>query len=192
VIRRAFQRGGTSSFLDELRAEQKRAGVTSAIRNHDTPRLFERLVSTLSYQGISDRVARGFMERNGEIDWPQVSRSVRTDPCCGKSAVDRAHPELLTSCGLPAAPLRNGRLNQTAYSLYLFIRDIADGDVTGWIDGVLHDHRDDDVHARAGELVDAMCGVFGVSHKMLPMLLSRCFWPPTEPVNRYGSRQAQA
>jgi hypothetical protein len=30
--------------------------------------------------------------------------------------------------------LRNGRLNQTAYCLYLFIRDIADGDLIGWID----------------------------------------------------------
>jgi len=38
---------------------------------------------------------------------------------------------------LPKHNLRNGRLNQTAYSLFLFIRDIADGDLVGWIDGQL-------------------------------------------------------
>jgi hypothetical protein len=30
--------------------------------------------------------------------------------------------------------LRNGHRNQIAYSLYLFIRDVADGDLVGWID----------------------------------------------------------
>jgi hypothetical protein len=33
--------------------------------------------------------------------------------------------------------LRNGHLNQTAYSLFLFIRDLADGDLIGWIDAQL-------------------------------------------------------
>ena len=45
-------------------------------------------------------------------------------------------PSPITSarCPLPSHDLRNGRLNQTAYSLFLFIRDIADGDLIGWID----------------------------------------------------------
>jgi hypothetical protein len=38
---------------------------------------------------------------------------------------------------VPAHNLRNGRLNQTAYALYLFIRDIADCDLVAWIDGQL-------------------------------------------------------
>jgi hypothetical protein len=38
--------------------------------------------------------------------------------------------------------LRNGRLNQTAYSLFLFIRDIADGDLVGWIDRQLAEPND--------------------------------------------------
>jgi len=33
--------------------------------------------------------------------------------------------------------MRNSRLNQTAYSLYLFVRDVADGDLVGWIDAPL-------------------------------------------------------
>jgi hypothetical protein len=35
---------------------------------------------------------------------------------------------------LPNHWLRNGRLNQTAYALHLFIRDVAEGDLVGWID----------------------------------------------------------
>jgi hypothetical protein len=38
------------------------------------------------------------------------------------------------ACPLPRHDLRNGRLNQTAYSLFLFMRDIAGGDIVGWID----------------------------------------------------------
>jgi hypothetical protein len=33
--------------------------------------------------------------------------------------------------------LRNGRLNQTAYSLFLFVRDVANGDLVQWIDDQL-------------------------------------------------------
>jgi hypothetical protein len=38
------------------------------------------------------------------------------------------------SAPLPTHRLRNGRLNQMAYSPYLFIRDVADGDLISWID----------------------------------------------------------
>ena len=40
-------------------------------------------------------------------------------------------PNHLPACPLPLYPLRNGRLNQTAYSLFLFIRDLAGGDLAG-------------------------------------------------------------
>ena len=46
-------------------------------------------------------------------------------------------PSTLARCPLPSHDLRNGHLNQTAYSLFLFIRDIADGDLIGWIDAQL-------------------------------------------------------
>jgi hypothetical protein len=36
-----------------------------------------------------------------------------------------AEPDHIEACPLPSHDLRNGRLNQTAYSLYLFIRDLA-------------------------------------------------------------------
>ena len=45
-----------------------------------------------------------------------------------------AEPNQFGDCPLPRHPLRNGRLNQTAYSLFLFIRDIAGGDIVTWIE----------------------------------------------------------
>jgi hypothetical protein len=45
-----------------------------------------------------------------------------------------AQPNHIAACPVPTHRLRNGHLNQLAYSLYLFIRDVADGDLVGWID----------------------------------------------------------
>ena len=77
---------------------------------------------------------------------------------------------------MPSHDLRNGRLNQTAYSLYLFIRDIADGDLVGWIDQELQkaDHPHD--AERLARLREALIGplreVYGVADKVLTMTLS--------------------
>ena len=45
-----------------------------------------------------------------------------------------SEPDHIDGCPLPSHQLRNGRLNQMAYSLFLFMRDISDGDLVGWID----------------------------------------------------------
>jgi hypothetical protein len=72
--------------------------------------------------------------------------------------------------------LRNGRLNQTAYSLYLFIRDITDGDLIGWIDQRLqaaNDPAGPDRLARMREaLIAPLREIYGVSDKVLTMALS--------------------
>jgi hypothetical protein len=46
---------------------------------------------------------------------------------------------------LPTHDLRNDHLNQAAYALYLFIRDIAEGDLIGWIDQQLQAANSPDV-----------------------------------------------
>src|SRR5436190_398148 len=71
---------------------------------------------------------------------------------------------------------RNGRLNQTAYSLFLFIRDIPAGDLVGWIDRQLAaangpPGRDRLPRLRAA-LIDPLRQVYGVSDKVLTMALS--------------------
>ena len=72
--------------------------------------------------------------------------------------------------------MRNGRLNQTAYSLFLFIRDVAEGDLVGRIDRQLQEadgspgpHR---LARMRGSLIEALRQVYGVSDKVLTMALS--------------------
>src|SRR5258708_11904544 len=72
--------------------------------------------------------------------------------------------------------LRNGRLNQTAYSLFLFIRDVADGDLVGWIDRQLQEANDPPGPARLARmrasLIEPLREVYGLSDKVLTMALS--------------------
>jgi hypothetical protein len=92
---------------------------------------------------------------------------------------------------LPNHWLRNGRLNQTAYSLHLFIRDIADGDLVGWLD-----RRLDTAARQSGPnrlarmraaLVEPLKEVYGVSDKVLMMALSQLFLGA--PLNRRRWRE---
>jgi hypothetical protein len=72
--------------------------------------------------------------------------------------------------------LRNGHLNQIAYSLYLFVRDIADGDLIGWIDQRLQAANNPAGLDRLARLRDTLIAplreIYGVSDKVLAMALS--------------------
>jgi hypothetical protein len=77
---------------------------------------------------------------------------------------------------LPKHDLRNGRLNQTAYSLFLFMRDLADGDIVAWIDDRLASVGPVPASDRPARLRRALLEplgyVYGVSNKVLAMALS--------------------
>jgi hypothetical protein len=77
---------------------------------------------------------------------------------------------------VPKHDLRNGRLNQTAYSLFLFIRDVADGDLVSWIDRQLHEATDppgpDRLARMRASLIEPLREVYGLSDKVLIMALS--------------------
>jgi hypothetical protein len=73
--------------------------------------------------------------------------------------------------------LRNGHLNQAAYCLYLFIRDIAEGDLIGWIDQRLQAVSspagpDRLARMRGDALIEPLREIYGVSDKVLSMALS--------------------
>jgi hypothetical protein len=72
--------------------------------------------------------------------------------------------------------LRNGHLNQAAYSLFLFIRDLADGDLIGWIDAKLAAANGppgpDRLSRMAAALIEPMREIYGGSDKVLAMALS--------------------
>jgi hypothetical protein len=148
LILRVCHIAGTAAFIDEAGLGREGKDLRKAIRGRNTAALFDWLVAALSYQGISDEVAKNFMDRHGLASWQVIESDLRRRPSClklksywhfydcryNKSRFTCAEPDHLADCPLPRSWLRNGRLNQTAYSLYLFVRDIADGDLVGWID----------------------------------------------------------
>jgi hypothetical protein len=133
------------------------------------------------------------MERHGNATWVVIANDLRRQPSCpklrsywhfhdcryNKSRYTCAKPDHLARCPLPNHWLRNGRLNQTAYALHLFIRDVADGDLVSWIDrrlraAVVQPGADPLASMRAA-VVDPLREVYGVSDKVLMMVLSTLF-----------------
>ena len=181
---------GAASLIDDIRADLRAEGIATAIRRHDTATLFDWLISALSYQGISDQVATDYMERHGRAQWADIDAKVAASPTCPKlksywhfhgcryDKISRtcSEPDHIDTCPLPSHQLRNGRLNQMAYSLFLFIRDIADGDLVGWIDRQFQTADDPASPNRLAQLREALIGplreVYGVSDKVLTMTLS--------------------
>jgi hypothetical protein len=181
---------GSASLIDDLRAELRAEGVFAAIRRHDTGTLFDWLMAAVSYQGISDRVASGYMDRHGRARWADIQTKLGHGTSCLKlqsywhyhgcryDKISRtcAEPDHIDHCPVPSHDLRNGRLNQTAYSLNLFIRDVADGDLVGWIDRQLREAdwpHDADRPARLrAALIEPLRQVYGLADKVLTMTLS--------------------
>jgi hypothetical protein len=178
----------SADFIDESQVDNR--AIRSAIKDHDTAALFDWLMAALSHQGISDRVADDYMDQHGRVTWRQIKRDMAGRPSCPKlqsywefhgcryhkTSQTCGEPDHIANCPLPTHDLRNGRLNQTAYSLYLFIRDIADNDLVGWVEGQLASAAapaDPGRHARMRHaLLDPLRYVYGVSDKVLSMALS--------------------
>lgn len=181
---------GSTSFLGEIDAEANEAGLVQAVASGQTSRIFDWLLTTFSFQGISDRVAREYMEKHGTASWAEMEASLKVTPSCPKLASYWAYdgcrydkgsrtcsePDHIGSCPVPCPRLRNGRLNQTAYSLFLFVRDIAGGDLIGWIDrqlaGAVGSSEVDLEAARQEALLGPLRNVYGISDKVLTMALS--------------------
>jgi hypothetical protein len=171
--------------MDQIRTDN--SALRSAIKGCDTAALFDWLTAMLSYQGVSDRVASDYMDQHGRVTWHEIKRALATQPSCPKlqsywqfygcryhkTSGICAEPDHVAQCPLPTHVLRNGRLNQTAYSLYLFIRDIAENDLVGWIEGQLGSVADAcDVSQKRDALLGPLRHVYGVSDKVLSMALS--------------------
>jgi hypothetical protein len=172
-------------LLEEVRREDGNR-LRRAIKRGDTPALFDWLFSALSYQGVSNQVAYDYMKRHGRVSWHDLQAKFACRPACPKlrsywrfygCRYDKAsrtcsEPCHVRRCPLPGHDLRNGRLNQTAYSLYLFIRGIADGDLIAWIDARLHQADDgsvDRLTAMRRALIEPLREIYGVSDKVLSM-----------------------
>jgi len=190
LIRTVCAVAGSTSFLDEIDAEIQGAGLDQAVLASATPAVFDWLLTTFSFQGISDRVAREYMDKHGTASWAEIEAGLKAAPSCpklrgywhyegcryDKGSVTCSEPDHIDACPVPRPRLRNGRLNQTAYSLFLFVRDIAGGDLVGWIDNQLEDavgsSRTDLEAARQEALIGPLRNIYGVADKVLSMGLS--------------------
>jgi hypothetical protein len=130
------------------------------------------------------------MEKHGRATWRDIEANLRQHVGCPKlrsywqfhgcryDKVSRtcAEPEHIHRCPLPRHDLRNGRLNQSAYSLFLFIRDMANGDLVGWIDRQLQASSGppgpDRLSRMRAALIEPLRQVYGLSDKVLTMALS--------------------
>jgi hypothetical protein len=186
VIHQVCCFAGSFDLLEEFRNQD----LSAAVKRRDSTVLFDRLMYEFSFQGISDQIAIDYMHRHGQATWRSVRKNLAKRPSCPKlqtywhfhgcryekTSRTCAEPDHIAGCPLPTHRLRNGHLNQLAYSLYLFIRDVADGDLVGWIDDRLTEMGDEpgrDRPTRAGEaLIEALGNVYGVSDKVLAMALS--------------------
>ena len=178
------------SFLDEIDTEIHEAGLDRAVASGHTPPVFDWLLSAFSYQGISDRVARSYMEKHGTVSWAEIEANLQATPSCpklrsywryegcryDKGSFTCSEPDHIDACPVPRRRLRNGRLNQTAHSLFLFVRNIMGGDLIGWIDGQLEAATGSSAAhleaARQEALIGPLRNVYGVSDKVLTMALS--------------------
>lgn len=190
LVRRICGVAGAGSLIDDIRVGLARHGVIAAVQRHDTAVMFDWLIDALSYQGVSDSIAYGYMEQHGRVRWYDITAALAECPSCSKlgcywpfercgyrkSSGSCANPEHQSACPLPRLDLRNGRLNQTAYSLFLFLRDLAGGDIVGWIDDRLASIESGPASDRPARLREALLEplghIYGVSNKVLAMALS--------------------
>jgi hypothetical protein len=178
------------AMLADLRQDFLRAGLPNAVARHDTPALFDWLMHMLSYQGVSDAIAWGYMDQHGSVTFAEIEAALAASPSCpklrsywdfagcrfAKRAFLCSEPKHLEACPLPMHDLRNGRLNQAAYSLFLFLRDVCAGDLVGWIDARLAGADGPDPADRVARmrqaLIEPLSCIYGVSFKVVSMALA--------------------
>jgi hypothetical protein len=179
------------TFLADIRAIAAANGLQKAVALRDSKWIFQVLVRTMQYQGISDAAADSFSRKHGDASFDQIATSLsRERKCpllrsywdfCGchyvKSAQTCSHPADMPTCVVPSLPLRKGILNQGAVSLFLFIRDVCDGDLVGWLDERLENaDREGSIITRAAAMraavLEPLKNIPGVADKVLGMALA--------------------
>lgn len=180
---------GSRTLIDDARVELAAAGVIEAVKKGRNATIFDWLMNAVSYQGISDAVAYGFIENHERISAVEIERQLKKQPACPKLRGYHvfygcgyrkwddtcAEPLHKPDCPLPRHDLRNGRLNRTAYSLALFMRDVCSGDFVSWVDFQL---RPAEMHGIVpasifnGPVIGPMRHIEGLGPKVLSMSMA--------------------
>jgi hypothetical protein len=196
-----------SSFLHDIRANLEKFGIQDAVAQRDTGLIADWLIGAAMYQGISDANAEAYLAKHGLLRFADIEAALAQEPSCPKlrsywhfadcgyrkGTSTCSEPTHLARCPLPLYPLRKGRLNQAAYSLFLFMRDICDGDLVGWIDQQLAaaDQADAPDHAARMRhaVLDPIQNIAGFGPKVVSRPGPTC-WSAQIRVAKGGSRPA--
>src|ERR1700687_221972 len=84
LVRAICQVAGARNIVDNSRVSLARHGAIGAVRRHDTPVIFDWLIDALSYQGVSDSIAYGYMEQHGRVRWHDGAGTLASQPSCPK------------------------------------------------------------------------------------------------------------
>ena len=84
LVRATCRLAGSTSYLDDLRTDLRNRGVAKAVQRHDTAAIFDWLVEILSFQGVSDTVAAGYMRQHGLATWRKIEKNLGKSPSCPK------------------------------------------------------------------------------------------------------------
>lgn len=169
-----------------------------ALRKRDNSAIYEWLMMVFSYQGVADKAVETILKRDGNATWAEIHASLKSTPSCSKLSsfwrfegcgFSKTHRSCncqseLSSCPIPELNLRNGALNQLAYSLYLFFRDVAEGDFLGWLAEGVAAAKGGSYPEIEKHLIVPMRAIHGISDKVVSMALSDLLLASTEPVWR--------
>lgn len=169
-----------------------------ALRDRDNATIYDWLMMVFSYQGVADKAVETIIARDGNATWTRVKASLTSDPDCSKlrgfwafegCGFSKTHRSCnctsqIAECPLPRLPLRNGSLNQLAYSLFFFFRDVAGGDFLGWLDERVTAANDGSYPDIERELIVPLRSVHGISDKVVSMALSDLLLASPDPVWR--------
>lgn len=161
--------------------------MTKAVRERNDGPIFDWLIRQVSYQGISDTAADTYTAGHGAASRELIEQSLKWPaPECDllqsgfpgfkgcnyrKTANTCSRPRHLRNCPVPKLDLRRGDLSQAAFSLHLFMRDVAEGDFVRWVDDRIEQTSAAGLDG-AKALIEPMRQVHGLSSKVLSMTLA--------------------
>src|SRR5687767_7062240 len=73
LVGRICEAAGRPTLIEGCRVGLAQLQVIAAVQRHDTPVIFGWLIDALSYQGVSDSIAYGYMEQHGRLRWHDIA-----------------------------------------------------------------------------------------------------------------------
>lgn len=154
--------------------------------------IFNWLMGAFSYQGVSDEIADSFIEEHGNITHRQITiKLIKLGRKCSKLSNFESFTNcgykknkescnnlrMYNSCPLPTHNLRKGALNQLAYSLYFFKRDVCQDDFIGFIDKCFKKYETEKEGPNKSkqmqkDITERFCLIYGVNNKLSNMALA--------------------